>query len=70
FLEDYNNVLKDLNGWLSLAARAQSEPDRLDRYLAVPQVVAAITPEDLHQAARQWLTPDGAVELLVVPAAE
>lgn len=68
FLEDYNNVLKDLNGWLSLAARAQSEPDRLDRYLAVPQVVAAITPEDLQQAARQWLTPDGAVELLVVPA--
>jgi len=34
----------------------------------VPQMVAAITPEDLHQAARQWLTPDGAVELLVVPS--
>jgi zinc protease len=67
YLEDYGNLLKDLGGWLGLAARAQSEPERVARYFAVPQVIAAITPEDLHAAARQYLGPESAVELVVLP---
>jgi zinc protease len=67
-LEEYRNALKDLGGWTSLAARAQSEPDRIDRFLAIPQVVEAITPEDIHQMALKYLSPDGAVAFAVLPA--
>ncbi len=69
FLEDYGNVLKDLGGWIGLAERAQSEPQRLDRFVAVPSVMAAITPEDLHQMALKYLVPGGAVEFAVLPEA-
>jgi zinc protease len=68
-LEEYKNGLKDLGGWTSLAARAQSEPDRIDRFLAIPQVVEAITPEDIHQMALKYLSPDGAVAFAVLPEA-
>ncbi len=69
-LEQYNNVLKDLGGWLGLAARAQSEPDRLDRYFAVPDLLSAITPADIHQTALKYLAPEGAVEFNVLPEAK
>jgi zinc protease len=69
FLEEYNNLLKDLGGWLGLAARAQSEPQRLDRYLAVPAAMAAITPEDMHQTALRYLAPESAVAFTVLPEA-
>ena len=69
-LEEYKNALKDLGGWMGLAARAQSEPERIDRFLAVPQVVEAITPEDIHQMALKYLTPDGAVAFAVLPEAK
>ncbi|WP_233994035.1 M16 family metallopeptidase [Porphyrobacter sp. AAP60] len=69
YLEEYNNALKDLGGWTALAARAQSEPQRLDRFIAVPSVMSAITPEDIHQTALKYLTPDGAVEFNVLPEA-
>ncbi|MCX9146710.1 M16 family metallopeptidase [Erythrobacter sp. WG] len=68
WVEEYNKALKDLNGWLGLAARAQSEPERLDRFLAVPQVMAAITPEDIRRTAQAYLKPGSAVTFLVLPA--
>lgn len=68
YLEEYNNTLKDLGGWLALAARAQSEPERVDRYFAADEVMAAITPEDVHQTALRYLLPGGAVTFVVVPA--
>jgi len=68
-LEEYNNILKDLGGWIGLAARAQSEPERIDRYFAVPDVLSAITPADVHQTALRYLAPDGAVEFTVLPEA-
>ncbi len=69
WLEEYGNALKDLGGWLALSARAQSEPDRIDRFLAAPAIMSAITPEDIHQAALKYLTPDGAVAFVVLPEA-
>jgi len=69
FLEEHNNVLKDLGGWLALTARAQSEPKRIDRFLAVPEVASAITPEDIHRMALKYLAPDAAVVFTVVPEA-
>ncbi len=69
YLEEYNNTLKDLGGWLALASRSQSEPERIDRFLAAPDVMRAITPEDIHQAALRYLAPEGAVAFVVVPEA-
>ncbi len=69
WLEEYNNYLKDLGGWLSLAARAQSEPERLGRFNAEPEVIRAITTEDIHRAALRYLAPGDAVTFLVVPEA-
>lgn len=66
-LEGYDNALKDLSGWISLAARAQSAPERIERWQAAPDLIRMITPEDLHQTAQHWLVPGGAVELLVAP---
>ncbi len=67
YLEEYNNYLKDIGGWLALAARAQSEPERIDRFLAAPEITRAISPEDIHQAALRYLVPGGAVAFVVVP---
>jgi zinc protease len=69
FLEEYANLLKDIGGWLGLAARAQSEPARIDRHFAVPAVMAGISPEDLHRTALRYLDPDAAVAFVVVPEA-
>ncbi len=68
-LEEYNNYLKDLGGWLGVAARAQSEPDRVRRFVDAPKLIAAITPEDIHQAALRYLAPGAAVRFVVVPGA-
>lgn len=66
-LEDHANALKDLGGWIALAARAQSQPERIARFLAVPQVVGAITPEAIHQTALRYLAPEAAVRFAVLP---
>ena len=68
-LESYDNALKDLGGWLGLAARAQSEPDRLTRWQAAPALIRAITPESLQQTAQTYLGSAEPVEVLVVPEA-
>lgn len=67
FLEEYSNVLKDLGGWIGLSARAQSEPQRIDRFIAVPSIMAAVTPDDIHQMALKYLVPGGAVQFTVLP---
>ena len=67
YLEEYGNILKDLGGWITIAARTQSEPQRLDRFVAAPSLMAAITPGDIHQTALKYLVPGGAVEFVVRP---
>ena len=69
-LEAYDNALKSLGGWLALAARAQSDPERLDRWFAGPDVLRAITPGDLQKAAQSYLAKGEAVEFLVLPEDE
>ena len=68
-LDAYNNALKSLGGWLSLAARAQSEPERLDRWLNAPDIARSITPQDLQRVARRYVRAGEAVEFVVLPAA-
>ncbi|MGB7370806.1 M16 family metallopeptidase [Erythrobacter sp.] len=66
-LEAYDNALKSLGGWMALAVRAQSQPDRLDRWFAGPDILRALTPEDLRRAADEYLAREKAVEFLVLP---
>ncbi|WP_394731063.1 M16 family metallopeptidase [Altererythrobacter sp. GH1-8] len=66
-LESYDNLLKSLGGWMTLADRAQSEADRLERFQLAPGVLKSITPEELYQTAQSYLAPDAAVEVVVLP---
>jgi zinc protease len=69
-LESYDNALKSNAGWLQLAARAQSEGYRIDRFLAAKEVIASITPVALQATAARNLAPDAAVEVLARPAGQ
>lgn len=63
----YDNLLKSNSGWLAIADRAQSQPDRLKRIAMAQERARAVTAKDLQDEARQWLATDRAVEFLVVP---
>ena len=66
-LESYDNALKSNRGWLSLVDRAQTEADRIDRFVKFRERLAALTAADVEAAARRYLTPGGAVEITVLP---
>ncbi len=66
-LEAFDNQLKTLGGWMTLADRAQSEADRLSRFFAAPDIVKQLSAEDILDAAQIYLDPAMAVEILVVP---
>ena len=66
-LEAYDNALKTNAGWMNLAAQAQSEPDRLDRFLAGKAKAEAITAADLQAIAAKYLAPDKRLEVDVLP---
>ena len=66
-LEGYDNALKTNGGWMNLAARAQSEADRIGRFYAAKALLEGITPADLRATAARYLEPGEAVEVLAVP---
>lgn len=66
-LEAYDNALKSPGGWMNLADRAQSQPDRLERWFVAPDMLRAITAEELQAEALQYLVPGEAVEIVVLP---
>ena len=66
-LEAYDNALKSNAGWLTLVDRAQTESDRIDRYVRGKARLQAMTAKDLQALAKQYLTPGGAVEVTVLP---
>jgi zinc protease len=66
-LESYDNALKGNGGWMALTDRAQSEADRIDRFLAAKGRLQAIAAEDLRAVAELYLAPEAAVEVLVLP---
>ena len=65
--ESFANALKTNGGWMGLVDRAQSESERIDRFLAAGDVLDAITAADLQAAAQAYLAPDDRVEFVVVP---
>ena len=66
-LEAYDNALKTNGGWLTLVDRAQTEPDRIDRFVHGKERLQAITAKDLQVLAKQYLTPNGAADVTVLP---
>ena len=66
-IEGIDNALKNNPSWLSLVDRAQTEPDRIDRYLKSKERLMAITPADIEALAKRYLDPKAAVEVLVLP---
>jgi zinc protease len=69
-LENYDNALKTNGGWIGVTARAQSEPERIDRFYAARQRVESVTAADLQVLAARYLAPDAAVEVVARPAGE
>lgn len=69
-LEAYDNALKSLGGWMRLTSRIQSQPDRLERWFAAPDILKAIKPKQIQQVAARYLAVEQALEVLVVPNPE
>ncbi|MEY4951981.1 MAG: hypothetical protein RL299_405, partial [Pseudomonadota bacterium] len=66
-LESYDNALKSNSAWLSLVDRAQTQPDRIERYQAGKARVQALTAKDIQALARLYLGEASGLEFTVLP---
>ncbi|MCA1661637.1 MAG: insulinase family protein [Novosphingobium sp.] len=66
-IEEYANLLKRNAGWLALVDRAQSEPERIDRFAKASDRIRAVSARDIQALARRYLALDKAVSLIVLP---
>ena len=65
-LERINRSERDNNYWLGIASEAQTDPDQLERHRKRRAVYSSVTPEELRQLARQYLSPDKTLVVKVV----
>ncbi|MXO66191.1 M16 family metallopeptidase [Altericroceibacterium endophyticum] len=68
-LEAYDKALKTNSGWMGLADEAQSDPEKLRRFTEAKNVASAITPEDIANVARRYLSAKP-LEIRVIPRPE
>ncbi|MEM1195627.1 MAG: insulinase family protein [Pseudomonadota bacterium] len=68
-LERHDNALKGLGVYTLLTQRAQTDPERIDRFVAYPDVIAQVTVEDLKAAAQTYVQPSEAATFVVLPSA-
>ena len=68
-MESYENALKTNVGWMNLADRAQSEPERIERFSRAKELLASITAADVQAMAARYLKPEERLELIVLPRA-
>lgn len=66
-LERFDNALDTNPGWMSLVDRAQTQPDRIARFLAGKAQLQAITPDEVQAAAIRYLDPAQRLEVVVLP---
>ena len=66
-LQSFANDFKINAGWMNVVARAQSEADRLERELRAQGRLLAVTAAQVQAAAKLYLTPQAAVEVIVRP---
>jgi zinc protease len=57
-LQSIDRSLRENGFWLGALAKAQSEPQRLDRIRKRKALVQAITPAELQKLAQEYLRPD------------
>ena len=69
-LEAYDDALDTNSGWMGLVDRAQTEPERIDRFLAGAERLQALTPQNIHAMALRYLDPEQALEIRVLPKPE
>ncbi|MEE4450427.1 insulinase family protein [Novosphingobium resinovorum] len=66
-VEGLLNALKNNGGWMGLVARAQSQPDRIDRFEKARDRLLALTAADVQATAKRYLAPDAGLEVLALP---
>ncbi len=66
-IESLNNLLKTNGGWMALVDNAQSEPEELERFETARARYEAVTAEQLQALAVQYLAPEKAVDIAVLP---
>jgi zinc protease len=69
-LESYDNALKTNAGWMNLADRAQSEPERIERFARAKERLSALTAADVQAMAARYLKPEQRLEIVVLPRTE
>ncbi|WP_336980400.1 insulinase family protein [Altererythrobacter fulvus] len=69
-VENIENALKTNGGWMGLVDRAQSEPERIERFLGSKALLESLTAEDLRQLALRYLDPAQALEVVALPRAK
>ena len=66
-VQGIDNALKTNGSWLGLVARAQSQPDRIDRLTKAKARMLAITPAQLQATARRYLADAAMVDVAALP---
>lgn len=69
-LEAYDNLLKSNGGWMGLVDRAQTQPDRISRFLEGRALLETLTPADVQDMALRYLDPAQRLEIAVLPEGE
>jgi zinc protease len=65
--ETYENLLKTNGGWMGIVDRAQTQADRIERYLGARELLAGLTPEDVQAMAQRYLDPEQRLEITALP---
>jgi zinc protease len=65
-LEAVDRAMRDNGFWIGSLARAQSEPERLDRVRKIKAELLAVTPAELQALAREYLKPATVVHAKIV----
>ena len=66
-VQGIDNALKTNGSWLGLVARAQIQPDRIDRLTKAKARMLAITPAQLQATARRYLADAAMVDVAALP---
>jgi zinc protease len=69
-LESYDNALKTNAGWMNLVDRAQTEPERIERFAQAKERLSALTAADVQAMAARYLSPEQRLEIVVLPRSE
>lgn len=66
-LEQMEKQDRENGAWAGIASRAQSEPDRLDRWRERKAIAVNITAADIQAAAQKYLIDNRLLEIRIVP---